>query len=61
MKINIQWQDQHGHWKHFQTKHNEADAYRTAKRRAESRDCNEPGDSQTSIAAVLMKPPPECP
>ena len=36
MKINIQWQDQHGHWKHFQTKHYEADAYRTAKRRAES-------------------------
>ena len=36
MKVNIQWQDQHGHWKHFQTRHNEADAYRTAKRRAES-------------------------
>jgi len=36
MKINIQLQDQNGHWKHYQTKHNEEDAFRTAKRRAES-------------------------
>ena len=36
MKVNIQWQDQHGHWKHFQTKHNEADAVRTAKARAKA-------------------------
>ena len=34
VKINIQYQDQFKKWKHYQTKHNEADAYRTAKSRA---------------------------
>jgi hypothetical protein len=36
MSINIEWQDQFGRWHHYQTKQNEADAYRVAKRRAES-------------------------
>jgi len=36
MTINIEWQDQFGRWQHYQTKQNQADAYRTAKRRAES-------------------------
>jgi len=36
MKINIEYQDQFGYWKHYQTKHNEADAYRTAQSRANS-------------------------
>ena len=36
MKINIEWQDQFGRWHHYQTKQNEADAYRVAQRRAES-------------------------
>ena len=36
MTINIEWQDQHGNWHHYQTKQNQADAYRVAKRRAES-------------------------
>jgi len=36
MTINIEWQDQFGRWHHYQTKQNQADAYRTAKRRAES-------------------------
>ena len=36
MTINIEWQDQNGNWKHFQTKQNQADAYRVAQRRAES-------------------------
>jgi len=35
-KIDIQYQDQFGYWKHFQTKHNEQDAYRTAVNRARS-------------------------
>ena len=34
VKINIQYQDQFKKWKHYQTKHHEADAYRTAKSRA---------------------------
>ena len=34
--INIEWQDQHGNWHHYQTKQNQADAYRVAKRRAAS-------------------------
>jgi len=34
--FNIQWQDQHGNWHHYQTKQNQADAYRVAQRRAES-------------------------
>ena len=38
VKINIQFMDQFKKWKHYQTKHNEADAYRTAKSRA-SRTC----------------------
>ena len=36
MTINIEWQDQNGYWKHFQTKQNQADAYRVASRRASS-------------------------
>ena len=34
VKINIQYQNQFKKWVHFQTKHHEADAYRTAKSRA---------------------------
>lgn len=34
--INIEWQDQFGRWHHYQTKQNQADAYRVAQRRAES-------------------------
>jgi hypothetical protein len=36
MTINIEWQDQNGNWKHYQSKQNQADAYRVAKLRAES-------------------------
>jgi hypothetical protein len=36
MTINIELQDQHGNWHHYQTKQNQADAYRVAQRRAES-------------------------
>ncbi|MFL0735486.1 MAG: hypothetical protein AB8B39_00270, partial [Prochlorococcus sp.] len=35
-KINLEYQGQFGNWKHYQTKHNQGDAYRTAKRRAEA-------------------------
>ena len=38
MIINIQWQDQHGNWHHYQSKHNQADAYRVAQSRAVSTD-----------------------
>ena len=36
MSINIEYQDQFGRWKHYQTKQNQADAYRVAQRRAET-------------------------
>jgi hypothetical protein len=36
MTIKIEWQDQHGNWHHYQTKQNQADAYRVAQRRAEA-------------------------
>lgn len=36
MTINIEWQDQNANWHHYQTKQNQADAYRVAQRRAES-------------------------
>jgi len=36
MKVLIQYQDQFGRWHPYQSKHNEADAYRTAKQRAKS-------------------------
>jgi hypothetical protein len=36
MTIKIEWQDQHGNWHHYQTKQNQADAYRVAKRHAEA-------------------------
>ena len=35
-RIVIQWQDQFGHWQHFQEKHNQGDAFRTAQVRARS-------------------------
>jgi hypothetical protein len=34
MKVFIQYQDQFGHWRQYQTKHNEADAFRVAQNRA---------------------------
>ena len=36
MKFFLQYQDQFGAWKHYTMKHNERDAYRTMKRRAEA-------------------------
>jgi len=30
MTINIEWQDQHGNWHHYQSKQNQAYAYKTA-------------------------------
>lgn len=36
MTISIEWQDQHGNWHHYQSKQNQADAYRVAQRRAQS-------------------------
>ena len=36
MRVEIEYQDQFGSWKHFQTKQNEADAFRVASRRAQS-------------------------
>ena len=36
MRVEIEYQDLWGKWKHFQTKHNEADAFRAASRRAKS-------------------------
>ena len=38
MTINIEWQDQHGNWHHYQSKQNQADAYRVAQSRAVSTD-----------------------
>ena len=35
-KVDIEWQDQFGHWKHLVTKHNERDAFRSAQARAKS-------------------------
>ena len=34
MKFVLQYQDQFGKWHRYQEKHNEGDAYRTAKARA---------------------------
>jgi hypothetical protein len=30
VKVNIEWQDQHGKWDHYQTKQDQADACRVA-------------------------------
>ncbi len=35
-RIEIEYQDQFGRWHHYQTKHNEADAYRAAQTRAQA-------------------------
>jgi hypothetical protein len=40
MTINIEWQDQHGNWHHYQSKQNQADAYVVAKRRDEPNEKN---------------------
>lgn len=36
MRVEIEFQDQFHRWHHYQTKHNERDAYRVAKTRANS-------------------------
>ena len=35
-RVEIEYQDQFGRWHHYQTINNEADAYRTAKSRAQA-------------------------
>ena len=35
MRVEIEYQDRFGAWKHFQSKHNEADTFRVASRRAQ--------------------------
>lgn len=35
-RVEIEWQDQFGRWHHYQTMHNEANAFRTAQSRARS-------------------------
>ncbi|MEB3333016.1 MAG: hypothetical protein VKI83_11060 [Synechococcaceae cyanobacterium] len=35
-RISIQWQDQFGRWQHYQNKHHQPDAFRTAQARARS-------------------------
>ena len=35
MRVEIEYQDRFGSWKHFQSKHNEADVMRVASRRAQ--------------------------
>ena len=34
--VNIEWQDQQGHWHHLQSMRNQTDAYRVAMHRAEA-------------------------
>lgn len=34
MKIHVEYQNQFNNWNHYQTKHNEVDAYRVGKNRA---------------------------
>jgi hypothetical protein len=36
MKVRIEWQDQHGYWRPYQTQHHQQNAYRTATTRARS-------------------------
>ncbi|MCH9715333.1 MAG: hypothetical protein K0U63_12485 [Cyanobacteria bacterium] len=35
-RVKIEWQNNVGRWQHFQTRYNEADAYRSAQNRARS-------------------------
>ena len=37
MKYKIQWQDRWGKWQHYQTKTNEADAFRVMKQMVKQR------------------------
>ena len=36
MKLVLEYQDQHGKWHRYQEKHNEGDAYRSAKARSKA-------------------------
>ena len=36
IKVNIEWQDQFGYWKHLRTSHHEPTAFREASNRAKS-------------------------
>jgi len=51
MTINIEWQDQNGNWHNYQTKQNQADAYRVAARRASSSK-----DTPTLTVMVMGRP-----
>ena len=36
MKVNIEWQDQFGYWKHYQMMHHLQNAYKTAQFRSKT-------------------------
>ena len=56
MTINIEWQDQFGRWHHYQSKQNQADAYRVAQRRAESTGKRHRLVDQTGALLDLINP-----
>jgi hypothetical protein len=56
LTINIEYQDQFGLWHHYQTKQNQADAYRVAKRRAESTKKRHRLTDESGILLDLLNP-----
>ena len=55
-KIDIQYQNQFGRWRHLQTKYNEGDAYRSAANRARSTGKRHQLVDQDRILLDLIKP-----
>ena len=55
-KIDIQYQDQFGKWRHLQTKHNEGDAHRTTANRARSTGKRHRLDDQDETLLDLINP-----
>jgi len=56
MTIDIEYQDQFGRWHHYQSKQNQADAYRVAQRRAESTGKRHRHVDQTGALLDLLNP-----
>jgi len=54
--FNIEYPDQHGNWHHYQSKQNQADAYRVAQRRAESTGKRHRLVDQTGALLDLLNP-----
>ena len=60
MKYKIQWQDRWGNWQHYQTKTNEADAFRVMKQMVKQKGIRHRIVDENNSLIDLLNPEKHC-